>query len=183
MLKIVHIPNKVLTTPTKPVTTFDSSLMKLVTDMEAALIACVDPQGVGLAATQVGKSISLFLMKPSSESETQTIINPHILETDAVWPEKAKEKAEEESDGTPLEGCLSIPQIWAPVERAYRTKLSYQDVNGKQHEKWFEDFESIIVQHEVDHLNGVLFTQRALEQDAQLYEEKDGELKKMKTDI
>jgi peptide deformylase len=183
MLKIVHTPNDVLTTPTQPVTKFDSKLKKLVIDMEETLIAQVDPQGVGLAATQIGLDIALFIVKPSPDIDTEVFVNPKILEVDWNDPrppepvEKGKKKKKGEE--VPLEGCLSIPYIWSPVKRAYRVHLKYQDITGKEHTKWFEDFEATIVQHEVDHLNGILFTQRALEQDVPLYKENGDDLKKM----
>lgn len=184
MLKIVQIPNLVLTSPTKPITQFDEALKKLVKDMEIALDACVDPQGVGLAATQVGKNISLFIMKPTPDSQARVFINPSIIELDDSRPADAKpaSKRKKKKD-TPLEGCLSVPRIWSPIKRAYKVHLKFQDIEGKTDQEWFEDFESIIVQHEVDHLIGVLFTQRALEQNAELFEEKDGELKKMNTNL
>ena len=178
MLKIVHIPNKVLSSPTKPVEQFDSYLSLLVKDMQEALDACVDPQGVGLAATQVGLGISLFIMKPNPDSKTVPYINPKILQIEDV---KTKSKKKKDDDDTPLEGCLSIPHIWSPINRASRVELEYQDIKGNKQQKWFEGFESIIVQHEVDHLQGVLFTQRALEQGSQLYEEHNGELYKIKS--
>ena len=180
MLKIVHIPHQVLTSPTQPVVAFDKALKKLVIDMEETLIAQVDPQGVGLAATQIGKSMALFIMKPSLDVETQVFVNPTVLELDWKKPARRSTSKKKEKD-EPLEGCLSIPRIWSPVKRAQKVHLQYQDVTGKQFKKWFKNFEAIIVQHEVDHLNGILFTQRALEQNATLFEEKNGELKKIET--
>jgi peptide deformylase len=180
MLRIVQIPNKVLIAPTEPITQFDEQLKKLVKDMEEALDACVDPQGVGLAATQIGKNISMFIMKPTPDSPMREFINPVILEVDDTHPPTPKPaRKRKKKEQTPLEGCLSVPRIWSPVKRAYKVHLRFQDVNGKVYEEWFEDFDAIIVQHEVDHLQGILFTQRALEQNAELFEEKDGELKKM----
>jgi peptide deformylase len=79
-----------------------------------------------------------------------------------------------------LEGCLSIPRIWGPVKRANRVLLEYQDLSGEKKTEWFTGFRATIVLHEVDHLQGVLFTQRAIEQNSALYEERDGELERMK---
>jgi len=91
-MKIVQIPNKVLITPVEAITTFDSKLKKLIVDMEETLIACVDPQGVGLAAPQVGISQSLFITKPSPDEDTRAFINPVILELDETWPPQPKPK-------------------------------------------------------------------------------------------
>ena len=177
MMKIVQTPNKVLTQQTKAVIVFDSKLKKLVIDMEETLIAQVDPQGVGLAATQVALDSALFIIKPHPEADTEVCINPSVLELDWNFPPKNKKK--KDADETPLEGCLSIPAIWSPVKRAYRVHLAFQDINGKHLEKWYKGFEAIIIQHEVDHLNGILFTQRALEQRIIMYRESGDELKKI----
>jgi len=78
-----------------------------------------------------------------------------------------------------LEGCLSIPRIWGPVKRADRVFLNYQDLTGKKYLKWFSGFEAIIIQHEVDHLKGIVFTQRSIEQKRQLFKEENDELVKI----
>ena len=78
-----------------------------------------------------------------------------------------------------LEGCLSIPKIWGPVNRAERIFLHYQDLTGKKYLKWFSGFEATVIQHEIDHLNGIVFTQRAVEQKKQLYKEENEELVKI----
>lgn len=176
MLKIVTAPNSVLTTATKKVDSIDQSILNLVKKMEKTLIAQVDPQGVGLAATQVGVGLSLFIMKPNKKAKTDVFINPkivQILQTSEVSKSSGKKKKQ------PLEGCLSIPKIWSPVTRAKKVLLEYQDLTGTIHKKWFSGLKAIIVQHEVDHLQGILFTQRALEQGSQMYEEKNGKLKKL----
>lgn len=196
MLKIVTVPNSNLTTQTEIITDFGDSLKKLVKQMDSTLKAQVDPQGVGLAAPQIGKNLSLFIIKPAPEAKTEVFINPKIIKT--IEDRKLKVENEDRSSKieikdpsstlhhqssrkktTKLEGCLSIPKIWGSVKRAGKVLLEYQDLNGTTHKKWFSSFKSVIIQHEMDHLKGVLFTQRALEQNNQLYEEKDGELKKL----
>lgn len=172
MLKIVHIPNPVLTTPVKRIEKIDSSTRKLIKEMEKTLKAQTDPEGVGLAATQIGIGISLFIMKPDNKSPIMAFINPEIIEVIDT-----QEKGKKDS----LEGCLSIPRIWSPVKRPKQVFLKYQDADGNTSEEWFKGFDAVIIQHEIDHLNGILFTQRALEQGSQLYEEHDGELVKMKS--
>lgn len=185
-LKIVEVPHKVLTSPTRQVQKIDDKIRNLVYDMEETLIEQVDPQGVGLAAPQVGVDLALFIMKPSPKDETEVCINPKIIKIESDQPRKKKgdavlkEMEEEVNENTKLEGCLSIPRIWGPVKRASRVLMEYQDLTGAKHTEWFTGFEAIIVLHEVDHLKGILFTQRALEQKTSLYEEKDGELEKMK---
>ncbi len=176
MLKIVSVPNSVLTSPAQNVAIIDEKIKKLVYDMEETLIAQVDPQGVGLAAPQVGESLQLFIIKPSAKSPSEVFINPKILEIVSLNPDL---KTTSKNKKNKLEGCLSIPRIWSPVKRPNKVRLEYQDLTGKKKTLWFTGLKSIIVQHEVDHLQGVLFTQRALEQGTQLFEEKDGEFVKI----
>lgn len=173
-MKIVLVPEKVLLKKAKRVTSFGPKLIKTIEDMKKTLNACVDPVGVGLAAPQVGLSLRIFLMKPTTESPIGVFINPEILSTNAVKPKKAK--AEESDDSEPLEGCLSIPRIWGPINRATEVKVRWDDVHGKSQEKTFKGFEAAIVQHEVDHLNGILFTHRLAEQKAPIYEERNKKL-------
>ncbi len=184
MLKIVTVPNEVLTSSSKPVTSFDGKLDQLVKDMEKVLNAQVDPQGVGLAAPQVGIGLSLFIMKPTAKSSVKPFVNPKILKSEIRNPKsqinsKFEIKNKKERRKRHFEGCLSIPRIWSPVNRANKLLLEYQTTGGEKKSEWFSGFEAVIIQHEVDHLNGVLFTQRALEQKSQLYEEKKGKLVKL----
>jgi len=175
MLKIVQVPHKVLNSSTIPVTKIDQKIKDLVYEMEETLIAQIDPQGVGLAAPQVGLPLSLFIMKTSPKAQTEVCINPKILQIEQKIPPKV-----EKEENNKLEGCLSIPHIWGPLKRPSRVLLQYQDLTGETHTKWFSGFKAIVIQHEVDHLHGILFTQRSLEQKASLYEEKNGDLEKMK---
>lgn len=176
MLKILTIPHKVLISPVKPVTSFDAKLKKLVVDMEETLINCVDPQGVGLAAPQVGVSSALFIVKPDPHKDTKVFVNPKILKSEPHFVSTSLDSAGGRGKkNQQLEGCLSIPRIWGPVKRADKVLLEYQDIDGTKHEQWFTKMEATIIQHEVDHLQGILFTQRSIEQNSPLYEEKDDE--------
>jgi len=192
-MKIVTVPNQVLSSPTIPVTEIDSNIKKIVADMEKVLIAQDDPPGVGLAANQVGLDLSIFLVKPTEKSKTKIFINPKIIKiVESVESVKSVKSVTGSTDSTDLtdstkkkrnkvklEGCLSIPRIWGPVKRAEKVLLKYQDITGKKYEKWFSGFEAIIIQHEVDHLNGIVFTQRSVEQKGQLYREENDELVKI----
>lgn len=175
MLKIVSVPNKVLMTATKTVEKIDENIKKLVFEMEETLIAQTDPIGVGLAANQVGVSLSLFIIKKSLSAKTKVFINPKILKF-VDMPHKKKPPKPKKKE-IKLEGCLSIPRIWGPVERASKIYLEYQDINSVMLKKWFYGFEATIIQHEVDHLHGVVFTQRTLEQEKELFKESHGKLK------
>lgn len=179
MLKIVHAPAEVLTKGVRPVAKIDKKIQQLVYDMEETLIAQVDPQGVGLAAPQVGVDLAIFIIKPTLNSDTEVFINPKIIER--VEGQKSKVESRKKDKNTDeedikLEGCLSIPKIWGPVTRSAKVYLEYQDLTGEKHTEWFTGFKAVIIQHETDHLNGVLFTERVLEQKGKLFEEKNGEL-------
>lgn len=174
VLPVVKIPNKVLTTKTKKITSIDAKIKKLIADMEDTLVAQTDPEGVGLAATQVGYGLALFIMKPNKNATTRVFINPVIKQ---VLSET--QKVAEKKDKSSLEGCLSIDRIWSPIRRPQKVLLSYMDQTGSTKEEWFEGFDAVIVQHEVDHLEGILFTQRALEQNKRIFKEINGELEEV----
>ncbi|QQG44198.1 MAG: peptide deformylase [Candidatus Roizmanbacteria bacterium] len=177
MIKIVTVPNSVLNSPAQPVTKIDDKIKNLVYDMEEVLIAQIDPQGVGLAAPQVGISLQIFLIKPERNQETEVFINPKILEVKTQNPSPTTQNVKSPKDK--LEGCLSIPRIWGPVKRANKVKLQYQTLAGETKTQWFTGLKAAIIQHEMDHLNGILFTQKALEQKTPLYEEENGEFTKV----
>ena len=140
--------------------------------MEDCLVSAHDPEGVGLAAPQVGKSLQLFLIRQTPRSPTLVFINPVIEkfydDPNEEKPEDGKEKVEE-SKSIKLEGCLSLYSIWGNVKRHPALLLSYLDESGKMHKKKFSGFIAIIIQHEWDHLQGILFTKRVLEQNRKLY--------------
>lgn len=158
---IVTIPNDVLFAQAKTVTAFDKRLQKLITTMSETLVATKKPKGVGLAAPQIGESVRVFLTKPTDKAEIRVFINPEIREVDNSGPEP--------SDNDKLEGCLSIPGVWGKVNRHHKILLSYQDEQGTGHEEWFTGFMAVIIQHETDHTNGLLFTSRVAEQKGKFY--------------
>lgn len=176
MLKIVHAPAPVLTKGVRQVKKIDKKIRELVYDMEETLIAQTDPQGVGLAAPQIDVDLAIFIIKPTLKSETLVFINPKILETKVAGPAPTPSTKKDDEEDVKLEGCLSIPKIWGPVTRNAKVLLEYQDLTGEKHTEWFGGFKAVIIQHETDHLNGILFTERVLEQKNKLYEEKNGEL-------
>jgi peptide deformylase len=195
-MKIVTVPNSVLSSPTKPVVEIDSRIKKIIADMEKVLVAQNDPPGVGLAANQVGIDLSIFIIKPTEKAKTKVFINPKIIkrmESDGIRQSQMKsdksdsirldpiasDSIKKKHKKVKLEGCLSIPRIWGPVKRADRVFLKYQDLTGQEFIKWFDGMEAIIIQHEMDHLSGVVFTQRALEQKRQIYREEGDELVKI----
>jgi peptide deformylase len=143
-LPIVTIPDPVLRKQAAPVERVDAAILKLAQDMLATMY---DAPGIGLAAPQVGILRRLIVMDPSrDEAPKQPLImvNPVILELGSEMR-------------THEEGCLSIPDFTAEIERPALARVGYIDEQGKSQEKTLEGIWSTLVQHEIDHLNGVLF--------------------------
>ncbi len=172
MLSIIHAPNAVLSQVAKPIPvkngTIDKSISALITEMKETLLATKDPEGVGLAAPQVGKSVQLFIVKQSPKAPISVFINPVFVQntsnqTPETFPQTNGDKEKK------LEGCLSLPNIWGEVKRMPSVTIAYIDENGIAREKTYKGFFATILQHEYDHLQGVLFPKRVLEQQGTLY--------------
>ncbi len=167
-MKILTTPDKFLRHKAKPVVSYDKKLEKQIAGMVKTLKAATDPEGVGLAATQVGLDRRLFLVILNGKPEV--FINPEITNQSKAMLSEVHPKKKARW----LEGCLSIPRIWGFVDRHYSVEVDYlTPENGelvKRHRK-FEDVESAYIQHENDHINGVLFTDHVLQQGGQLYKE------------
>lgn len=170
-MKIVTAPNSVLSAQARPVAKIDSQIQKLIKDMKVTLSSASDPEGVGLAAPQVGESYRIFIAKPSPKGEAMVFINPEIIGiTDPSKTFTRKRKVgRKKKEIQKLEGCLSLKDIWGTVLRSPKLKLKYMDEKGLMHTREFKDFLSTIIQHENDHLNGILFPKRVLEQKGKLY--------------
>ncbi len=156
ILKIVKYPEPVLSQPGEPVTEFDAELRKLVVDMFETTYA---NQGIGLAAPQVGVSKRVTVIDLSMGKEPKdklVLINPEIIFSQGKQYEE--------------EGCLSFPEIREKVSRALKVRIRAQDEHGKWFEKDSEELLSRCFQHEIDHLNGMLFIFRmsALKRDLSL---------------
>ncbi len=160
--KIILAPHSVLATPSKPIGKIDKKVKQIIADMKETLLATTNPKGVGLAAPQVGIPLQLFLTKPDGRSKVRVFINPKITDY-------SKQTTDMKKPDSRFEGCLSIPKIWGVVNRSIKVELEFMDETGKAQKEVFTDFPARIMQHEVDHLNGILFTQRVLEQKSKLY--------------
>lgn len=168
-LKIVQAPEPVLAQKAKPVEKIDKAIKKLLKEMELTLAAAKDPEGVGLAAPQIGKSLQIFIIKESPKAPLTTFINPEVIEFIDHEPDPSI-KEEEKKSGVQLEGCLSLYNIWGVVKRHAEVTLAYLDEHGDKHTKTFDGFMATIIQHEFDHLNGILFTKRVIEQKNPMYQ-------------
>ena len=141
-LPIVIYPNPVLAEKCAPVTEFDESLAKLAADMAETMYAA---PGVGLAAPQVGKAIRMVVIDVSEEkNQLLTLVNPQII-------------AATEETRVGEEGCLSLPGVWDKVKRAVEVTFRAQDLQGNFFEKECDGLLAVCVQHELDHLDGVVF--------------------------
>lgn len=177
---IVIAPHKVLNTSAKPIGKIDKKVRQIIARMKKTLVEKENPKGVGLAAPQIGLSLRLFITKPTEDSPVEVFINPEIIAKskdlgEIQRPKNGKLTLRKERK---LEGCLSIPNVWGYLKRPKKVQLRYIDEEGKEQEKGFDGFMATIIQHETDHVNGILFTQRVLEQKQKLYrieENKDGE--------
>lgn len=170
MFKMVVAPNPVLSSIAKPVLKVDGHIAKIIAGMKETLLATTDPKGVGLAAPQIGKSLRIFIAKPTEKSKIFVFINPEIKEKSGEKDYvKRPKKDTSKKASKKLEGCLSLPNIWGPVLRSSSLTLSYLDEKGVHHEEKFKGFLATIIQHEMDHLDGNLFPKRVLEQKGILY--------------
>jgi len=143
ILKIVKYPEAVLSQPGEPVTEFNAELRKLVADMFETTYAS---QGVGLAAPQVGASKRVTVIDLSMGKEPKdklVLVNPEIVFQEGKQYEE--------------EGCLSFPDIREKVARAAKVRIRAQDERGKWFEKDAGELLSRCLQHEIDHLDGMLF--------------------------
>lgn len=170
MLKIVTAPNSVLSEKAKPVSKIDKDTLRLIKGMKETLASTKDPEGVGLAAPQVGKSLQIFIVQPTKKSKVDVFINPVIQTLSKTKqfrpPAQTSTKA---SKQTKLEGCLSLLNIWGEVKRHSSLVLSYLDEKGHLHTNTFDGLLATIIQHEYDHLQGILFPKKVLEQKGDLY--------------
>jgi peptide deformylase len=141
---IITIPDPVLRKQASPIERVDEELARLADDMLATMY---DAPGIGLAAPQIGISRRLIVMDPAKDDAPKTplvMVNPEILD-------RSEEMRMHE------EGCLSIPDFTAELERPARVRVAFLDLKGKKREKELSDIWATLVQHEIDHLNGVLF--------------------------
>jgi peptide deformylase len=142
--EIITLPDKRLRLVSEPVKQIDAGIRKLVDDMFETMYKA---PGIGLAAIQVGiakRVITMDLSKKDDSHRPQVFINPEI-----AWQSENLAKFEE--------GCLSIPDYYEEVERPAEVKVKYLDLAGKKHEIEAKGLLATCLQHEIDHINGVLF--------------------------
>lgn len=147
---IVAFPEPVLTRRTQKVTTFDSSLPKLVEDMIETMR---DANGVGLAANQIGVSLMLCVIEIPEEEEVRVLVNPEMVS--------------QEGERKLIEGCLSVPGYQGQVVRSNKVKVRYQDLQGRKQRLTAEgNLLAQALEHEIGHLNGQAYLQHLVAKDA-----------------
>ena len=141
--KIVNYPAEILEQHCEPVTVFDKKLAKLLSDMYDTMI---EFDGVGLAAPQIGIKKRVAIVSIDDDMETIELINPVVIKTSG--------------EQTGAEGCLSFPRIYGEVTRPNYVKVKAQNRKGREFIIEAEEFLARAVLHEIDHLNGILFTSK-----------------------
>ncbi len=148
ILRLEVVPSSKLRKVSKPVRNFNRLLANLVQDMFDTMY---HDRGVGLAAVQVGVLTRVFITDDTGS-------NPRVFVNPQLFLEEYRGYGTE----VDMEGCLSIPGTYGLVERNKVIRIRYQDLSGKLHEEEVEGFLARIIQHEYDHLEGVLFTDKAI---------------------
>jgi len=147
VLKVLKYPHPILRVPCPDVTVFDDALAQLAEDMVETMYHGAG--AVGLAANQVGETVRMFVMDTTAfttRDNLKILVNPTIIISSR--------------NKTMREGCLSFPDYLANVKRAQRITVQAHDVYGELHEYEVKHLEAVCVQHEIDHLDGVLMMDR-----------------------
>jgi peptide deformylase len=147
-MQIVYYPHPALRQVAKPVPEVNDGIRRIAREMLDLMYAA---KGIGLAGPQVAVPLRLFVLNPKSDdptrSEERVFINPQIVERKGLVEEE--------------EGCLSVPGVYAKLKRAERVKVTAQDLNGATFELETDGLAARAIQHEVDHLQGILFIDKA----------------------
>lgn len=143
---IVIYPNQILEQPAQEVTMITDEIVQLLEDMRETMIA---HDGIGLAAPQIGKRLRIAIVEIDEESGLFELINPQIIQTSGR--------------DIDVEGCLSFPNVYGTVERAREITVRYFDREGDEYELQATDYFARTIQHEIEHLEGKLFTDKIIE--------------------
>lgn len=146
VLEIVRWPHEALTTPAEPITEFDANLHRFLDDLAETMYVA---EGVGLAANQVAvllRATVIDIAPAGEDSQLIELVNPEVVER--------------EGNLTWQEGCLSFPDLFENIRRAAWVKVRYQDRHGETREVEGEELFGVALQHEIDHLDGICFTDK-----------------------
>ena len=173
--KILTAPNPLLRQKSKKVNKVDKKIQKIIGNLFDTVKNASEPEGLGLSAVQIGYLVRIFVASLAARQakigkKFEVFINPQIISTSKETLKDVLKKEEQF-----FEGCLSVPQIYGFVNRPYEIKLEWQDEKGKKHQRIFKNRLSICLQHEFDHLEGILFIDHLLKQKGKIYQlKKDG---------
>lgn len=159
LLKIREYPDPILRRETKQITAFDEKLQKLAADMADTMF---DAPGVGLAAPQIGEALKFIVVDTAKQTGKEksylAMVNPVITHAEGKQVDE--------------EGCLSVPELTSNVQRFKKITVSYQDLQGNPQEMTVEDRFAVVLQHEIDHINGILFLDHLSSLKRALYKKK-----------
>lgn len=161
--KILLSSDPILRKKSKPVAKIDKKIKELIKDLKDTLSVQKDPEGVGLAAPQIGKNLRVFVAK--YESFERVVINPEIVKIEKGASGKGKKSSKKEI----LEGCLSLPYYYGPLKRAPKITIGFLDEKGNPQTETFTGFHAQIIMHEIDHLEGILFIDHLIGEGKPLY--------------
>lgn len=157
--KIIEYPEPLLRLKAKKVKTFDDELKILVEDMAETMW---DAPGIGLAAPQVAQSMRVIVVDTTEPGEEEkqymALINPEIVEHEGKQMDE--------------EGCLSVPELTAQVQRYKKVTVNYQTEDGNEQQLVAEERFAVVLQHEIDHLDGILFIDHLSPLKRNLYKKK-----------
>lgn len=156
--KIIEYPEPLLRLKAQKVERFDDELKILIEDMAETMW---DAPGIGLAAPQVAESVRVIVVdisEPGEEKKFMALVNPEIVEHEGRQLDE--------------EGCLSVPELTAQVERYKKVTVSYQTEDGSEKRLLADERFAVVLQHEIDHLNGILFIDHLSPLKRNLYKKK-----------
>jgi peptide deformylase len=179
-MQIITVPHQTLRQEAKTVKKFDKKFFKFLKNLGKTLVEKEAPKGVGLAAPQVAKSIRVFAAIVGKDQNVKFFVNP-------IFRKHSKKTILGLKNGEDrFEGCLSIPKLYGPVPRWEWVEIEYLTPSDKEKDEFgnpkmikkvekYEDFDARVLQHEYDHLDGILFTDRIKDANTSLYVEENGE--------
>lgn len=162
--KILTTPHPLLRQKSKPVGKIDKKTQQVITDLLETVKSASEPEGLGLSAVQIGFPLRIFVVRLRGKN-FEVFINPQIISRSKKTLKDALKKDEQF-----FEGCLSVPHIYGFVNRPYQIKMAWENEKGKKQVKEFKNRASVCLQHEFDHLEGILFIDRLLQQGEKIYE-------------
>lgn len=169
---VLTAPHPTLRQTALPIKKVDKKLLDNIQELLIALEGETDPPGVGMAFPQINKSISGLAYRPEVKNNRSANFQVTILLNPVITSHSLDQSFGEDPDEPDLEGCLSVPNLYGPVPRWNWVELKYEIIKEGQlalQTQRFTDYHARIIQHELDHLNGILFTDHLIKLDLPAY--------------